>query len=77
MTYRDLTLVAAKGIATNINYAVWSRDRTMMLHLSRKHGGIRNITRVLVAGGVMTSKQRIAAIGMLPRVNNPSMRWAI
>ena len=73
MRFSDLTRQGATNIATTINAAVWAMDRNRMLELSRKYGGIRNITRVLVAAGIMTPKQRRAAIGMLPRINNPSM----
>ena len=74
MNVSKLTYQGATNIATTINAAVWAMDRHRMAELSRKYGGIHNITRVLVAAGIMTPGQRRAAIGMLPRINNPSMR---
>ena len=74
MRVSDLSYQAACNVATTINSAVWSMDRNRMVELSRKYGGLNNITRVLVAAGIMTPKQRSAAIGMMPRINNPSLR---
>ena len=77
MSYANLSRLAALGIATNIKTATHNMDRNYMLRIHLKHGGIRNITRVLVAGGLLTKKQRISAINMMPNVNNPSLRWII
>jgi len=75
MSYANLSYASALGIATSIKTAVHNIDRNAMMRLHLKHGGIRNITRVLVAGGLLTKNERSAAIGMMPNVNNPSMRW--
>ena len=75
MNYRNLSSSAALAIATTIRFATKTENRNMMYDLSYKHGGIRRITKLLVVTGFMTKAERLAAIYMMPKVNNPSCRY--
>jgi hypothetical protein len=73
MNYSKLSRLGALGIATNIKTAVHNIDRNAMMQIHLKYGGIGNITRVLVAGGLLTKSQRYAALRTMPKINNPSL----
>ena len=74
MNYRDMTEAAALAIATNIKAALWDQDRNRMATLSRTHGGLGRITKLLVATGFMTRKERFASLAMMPRIRNASCK---
>jgi hypothetical protein len=75
MNYRNLSSISAVGIATTIRYATKTKNRNMMHDLSRKHGGIKRITKLLVASGFMSKTERVLAINMMPNINNPSCSY--
>ena len=75
MNYCNLSSAAGLAIATNIRYATKTYDRNMMYDLSRKHGGIKRITKLLVVSGFMSKSERSSAINMMPNINNPSCRY--
>lgn len=75
--YRNLTREGALAIATSIRYATYTLDRNMMVQLSYRHGGIKNITRFLNVAGMLTKAERRAAIATMPRIDNPSSKIKI
>ena len=75
MNYRNLSSSGAIAIATTIRYATKTYDRNMMYDLSRRHGGIKRITKLLVVSGFMSKTERVLAINMMPNVNNPSCSY--
>ena len=74
MNYRNMTQSAGLAIATQIRFATFDRNRSMMERLSLRHGGIKRITKVLVTAGFMTNTERKAAINMMPCINNPATK---
>ena len=77
MNIRDISEDGALAIATTIKAATFDIDRNRMVDLHRQWGGIGRITKVLVAAGFMTRKERFAALATMPRVNNPSLSYKI
>ena len=59
-----MTEEAGIAIATTIKAATADLNRAAVAALGRRHGGLGNITRVLVAAGFMTKKERMAALRM-------------
>ena len=69
---------AGTAIATTIKAAIFSRDRAAMAALGRRHGGLGNITRVLVTAGFMTNAERKAALSLNGnRIRNAACRIRI
>jgi hypothetical protein len=75
MSYANLTAAGALAIATSIKAATLDVDRNRMSALHRLHGGIGRITKLLVAAGFMTRKERFAALATMPKVKNASCRY--
>ncbi len=64
MNYRNMSEAAGVAIATTIKAAIHDKDRAAMFALGRRHGGLGNITRVLVTAGFMTNAERKAALSL-------------
>ena len=77
MKISEISEAGALAIATTIKAAVFDIDRNRMVQLHRRWGGIGRITKVLVAAGFMTRKERFAALATMPRVNNPSLSYKV
>ena len=77
MNYRNMSAAAGLAIATQIRYAIFDDNRTYMANLDRRHGGIRRITKILVAAGFLTPAERKAAINQMPRIRNNSCKIRI
>ena len=64
LNYRNMTEAAGLAIATTIKAAAHDQDRAAMAALGRRHGGLGNITRLLVAAGFMTPSERRLALSL-------------